>query len=132
MSPLFNSSREIMVLNTQPLKNAYRALVQGISSLPQEGRDTGEMLRVFFRQLSAKLSYTEHPSEKEVREAIEQLKDVNRFAFMLTVTILPGSVMMIPLLHKLGKKYGIELFPSAFRGEGIGAADSGNVESRNR
>ncbi len=115
-----------MAFNTQTFKNAYDSLVLGLKSLPQEGRDTREMVTVFFRQLSAKLSHTEHPSEEEVREAIEQLKDVNRFAFLLTVTILPGSVMVIPLLHKLGQKYNIELFPRAFRNEN----NSGNTSSK--
>lgn len=100
------------------IKKAYTVLIQGLSSLSQEGRDTREMVTVFFRQVQAKLSYTDQPTEAEVREAIEQLKDVNRFALLLTVTILPGSVMILPLLHKLGKRYDIEFMPRAFRSIG--------------
>jgi hypothetical protein len=57
------------------------------------------------------------PSEQEVLEAIEQLKDIGRLSVFTTAVILPGGVISLWGLELLARKYGIEFtfIPSAFR-----------------
>ena len=55
---------------------------------------------------------------KEVREAIEQLKDVGRFSVFATLVILPGGIVSLLGLELLARKFGIKgfnLMPSSFR-----------------
>ena len=61
---------------------------------------------------------TEPPSEEEVKEAIEQLKDVGRVSFFATISILPGGALSLIGLEVLAAKCGVKNFtfiPSAFR-----------------
>lgn len=89
--------------------------------LHQEGQESEQMMRTFFRQLADKLNLekrSEPPSPKEVKEAIAQLKDVGRFSFFASFSLLPGGGALLIALELLAHKYGIEWFtfiPSAFR-----------------
>jgi len=92
-----------------------------VAGVGEEARETEEMAQAFFRMLEHKLKLntrTESPTEEEVREAIEQLKDVGRFSVFATVSILPGGGISLIGLELLAKKFGIRNFtfiPSSFR-----------------
>lgn len=94
---------------------------EGIKAVGQEADETEKMARSFFKMLEAKLNLngrSDPPSEEEVREAIEQLKDVGRFSIFATLVILPGGVVSLLGLELLARKFGIKgfnLVPSSFR-----------------
>ena len=83
--------------------------------LKQERAETQEMLRTFFHLLTQKLPKDRVPEDHEVQAAIEQLKDVHRMAGLLVIATLPGSVVTLPALVKLGKRFGVEVLPSSFQ-----------------
>jgi hypothetical protein len=94
---------------------------EGLAAVGEEADETEKMARSFFRMLEAKLDLSgrkEPPTEEEVREAIEQLKDVGRFSIFTTLVILPGGVISLLGLELLARKFGIKgfnLIPSSFR-----------------
>ncbi|MFH0757734.1 MAG: hypothetical protein V2B15_10640 [Bacteroidota bacterium] len=94
---------------------------EGVRAVGQEAGETERMARSFFKMLEAKLDLsgrTDPPSEDEVREALEQLKDVGRFSVFATLVILPGGVVSLVGLELLARKFGIKgfnLVPSSFR-----------------
>lgn len=96
-------------------------ITEGVIAVGQEAGETEKMARSFFKMLEAKLDLsgrTEPPSEEEVKEAIEQLKDVGRFSIFATLVILPGGVVSLVGLEILAKKFGVKgfnLIPSSFR-----------------
>lgn len=99
-----------------------RTLIEeGVRAFGEEAGETEQMALSFFKLLEAKLDLSgrkEPPSEEEVKEAIEQLKDVGRFSFFTTMVILPGGVVSLLGLELLARKFGIKgfnLIPSSFR-----------------
>lgn len=94
---------------------------EGVAAVGDEAEETEKMARSFFRMLEAKLDLSgrkEPPTEEEVREAIEQLKDVGRFSIFATLVILPGGVVSLLGLELLARKFGIKgfnLIPDSFR-----------------
>ena len=73
------------------------------------------MLGTFANLLTQHLPNGKQPTNKELKGAIEQLKDVHRMAAILIMSIVPGSVITLPAIYALGKKFGVEILPSAFR-----------------
>ena len=101
-------------------ERARKGIEQGMGRLGNEASETKEMARSFFRLLEHKLNLQERtvpPSEQEVLEAIEQLKDIGRLSVFTTAVILPGGVISLWGLELLARKYVIEFtfIPSAFR-----------------
>jgi hypothetical protein len=92
-------------------------------ALVMEGKETTQMLKTFARHGSGKLRLTpahRHPTPEELREAVEQLKDIPRFLpfFVILVVPVPGvtegyAVVAVTLEKWLGQK--IRLLPSRFR-----------------
>ena len=99
-------------------KNLIDKTVDGVG---QEARETEKMAHSFFRLLEHRLRLNtreDHPSEEEVKEAIEQLKDVGRFSVFATISIIPGGGFSLIGLELLARKFGVKNFtfvPSAFR-----------------
>lgn len=99
---------------------AWRMIQSGLRKVGNEAAETGEMAQSFFRLLEHKLHLQERttpPTEEEVKEAIEQLKDVGRFSVFTTAVILPGGAVSLLGLELLARKYGINFtfIPSSFR-----------------
>jgi len=99
---------------------AKAAIEAGLQKLGNEASETKDMAHSFFRMLEHKLDLhdrTEPPSEEEVKEAIEQLKDVGRFSVFTTAVILPGGAVSLIGLEMLARKFGIKFtfIPSSFR-----------------
>lgn len=98
-----------------------RAIESGMVKMGNEARETREMAQLFFRLLEKKLNLDERkepPTEEEVREAIEQLKDVGRVSFFAAFSILPGGAVSLIGLEILARKFGVRNFtfiPSSFR-----------------
>lgn len=98
-------------------KRYLKSLSNIVTGLKQEREETRVMMKTFFSVLTQKLPQGRKPEEHEVKEAIEQLKDVHKMAGLLVVAITPGSLVTLPALCALGRRYGIELLPSAFQKE---------------
>ena len=102
-----------------------------ITKLPQrmlwafvmESVDTTRMLRVFGRQGSGKLRITpasRNPTQEELNEAMDQLRDIPRFLpfFVVILVPLPGvtegyALVAITVERWLGDR--VQLLPSRFR-----------------
>jgi len=80
--------------------------------IKKESSQTKEMLIIFKKLLHKQLGGNSNPSEDDIKEAIKQLKDVGKIAGLLPLVLLPGSVLTIPILIKLGKRYNIDILPS--------------------
>lgn len=99
---------------------AWRMIKSGMRKIGNEAAETKEMAHSFFRLLEHKLNLQERtvpPSEEEVKEAIEQLKDVGRFSVFTTAVILPGGAISLMGVELLARKFGINFtfIPSSFR-----------------
>lgn len=96
-------------------------LEKTMAGLGQEASETREMARLFFRLLAHKLRLDERdepPTKEEVKEAIEQLKDIGRISVFASVSILPGGGVSLIGLELLARKFGIKNFtfvPTSFR-----------------
>lgn len=86
-----------------------------LGNLKQEKRETQEMMQTFFQLLTQKLPKGRRPEESEIKAALEQLKDVHKMAGLFLIALTPGSVITFPALCALGRRYGVELLPSAFQ-----------------
>lgn len=90
------------------VKNWLLKLKQGLST---EAEETKVMFDTYVR-------YTQgQASEQEMAAANEQFKDLLRGLGMGTLAAMPGSVVTLPLVFKLAKKFNIELMPSAFKND---------------
>ena len=81
--------------------------------IKKESYQTKEMIIVFRDLLHKQLGGNKNPTEDDIKEAISQLKDVGKITALLPLVLLPGSVLTIPILIKLGKRYNINIMPSA-------------------
>lgn len=86
-----------------------------LTKLNQEKNETKEMMSTFSGLLTQHLPDGRAPTNEELKDAVEQLKDVHRMAGLLIMAVLPGSALTLPAIYALGKRFGIELLPSAFR-----------------
>lgn len=113
-------------LNSRPFARKYAArtrelIREGGEILGEEAAETERMAQTFFRLLSEKLqldSREEPPTPGEVKDAIEQLKDVGRLGIFVTLVILPGGVISLLGLEMLARHFGIRgfnLVPSSVR-----------------
>lgn len=113
--------REHYLAAREYAKKAKEAFDTGVGKMGTEAKETREMAQSFFRLLAYKLKLDERkapPTEEEVREAIEQLKDVGRVSFFATISLLPGGAISLIGLEVLAAKFGLKNFtfiPSAFR-----------------
>ncbi len=113
--------REHYLAAREYAKKAKQAIDTGVGKMGTEAKETKEMAQLFFRLLAHKLNLndrTEPPTKQEVKEAIEQLKDVGKVSFFATISILPGGAISLIGLEILAAKCGVRNFsfiPSAFK-----------------
>jgi len=74
-----------------------------------ESSQTKQMFIIYTKNLSGKAS------SKEIKFANNQAKDLVRAAGISGVILLPGTVFILPILIKLGKKFNVEILPSSFK-----------------
>lgn len=92
-------------------------------AMVMEGVETTRMVKTFAKQGSGKLRLIpshKNPTEEELQQAVEQLKDIPRFLpfFVVVVVPVPGmvegyAVVALTLERWLGDK--MKLLPSQFR-----------------
>ncbi len=96
-------------------KRYLETVSKTIQGLKQEKEETQVMMKTFFSVLTQKLPQGHKPEPEEIEAALEQLKDVHKMAGLFVLAITPGSVVTLPALCALGKRFGIEVLPSAFK-----------------
>ena len=114
---------------------ALKGIERGMQKMGSEVTQTREMASSFFRLLEHKLNMQERtvpPTEQEVLEAIEQLKDMGRLSVFTTAVILPGGVISLWGLELLARKFVIEFtfIPSSFRKNAEWKHPQGNKRER--
>jgi len=92
-------------------------------AMVMEGVETTRMVKIFARQGRMRLRIIEahrNPTAEELREAVEQLKDIPRFLpfFVVVIVPLPGitegyAIVALTLERWLGHR--MKLLPSQFR-----------------
>ena len=105
------------------LKEVIKLPRQMFWAMVMEGVETTQMVKVFARQGTGKLRITpahRKPTPEEMREAIEQLKDIPRFLpfFVVIAVPVPGvtegyALVALTLERWLGDR--MRLLPSRFR-----------------
>lgn len=111
-----------MLIRTQ-FRRIIRLPRMMLWALFMEGVETRQMMRTYVRHSAGKLlliSKSKQPTEEELRQAKEQLKDIPRFLpfFVIIVVPAPGvtegyAFLAITLERWLGQR--ITLLPSQFR-----------------
>lgn len=77
--------------------------------LASEQAQTKEMLILYKKYISGK-----GITPEEMKQANKQLLDLIRASGLTILAILPGSLITIPFLVKIARKYNIELLPDSF------------------
>jgi hypothetical protein len=78
-------------------------------ALAKEGEQSLKMFETYAR-------YTQgQATDKEMDEANKQFGDFLKTIGLGVFAILPGSPITIPLLVKLGEKFGIDIMPNSFK-----------------
>ena len=80
-------------------------------ALADEAEQTKAMLATYQRYAQGSAT------EAELKEANEQFKDLMKSIGLGFMVILPFSPITIPAIVKLGKKYGVDVLPSAIRNQ---------------
>jgi hypothetical protein len=103
------------------MKKIYTNLKTNINSsfvdlkifVRKETFETKEMTIVFKQVIKYKIS-KKHlpPSKEEIDKALKQLSDIGKISILTPLVLLPGSVITIPILVKVLKKYNINILPS--------------------
>ena len=100
---------------------AKKSVYEFTDGLNKERKQTQEMAESFFRLLESELDLenrTDPPSREEVRQALEQLKDVGRVGIFASISLLPGGAVSLVGLEFLARQFGIydfTLIPSSFK-----------------
>ena len=104
--PFFNFSNPIKHFYDQANKNVTKLIIRNKDRLTKEIKESGELM-----QLLAK-STTKDLSKDEKKKVKKQLLDVCKTVPSLTIFLLPGGGLLLPILIKFIP----QLLPSAFNG----------------
>ena len=78
--------------------------------LASESQETTEMLEVY-----RKYAAGEEVDKTAIDKANDQFTDLIKNVGLIGVFALPGGMVAIPLLVKLGKKFGIDILPKSYK-----------------
>lgn len=78
-------------------------------ALAQETVETKEMLEVYSRFTRGKAT------QEEMNTANKQFRDLLKSLGLGVFAVLPFAPVTIPLLIRIGRKFGIELLPTSFK-----------------
>ncbi len=94
-----NRSKKDLINSLNLIKNA----------LAQEGKETKEMLEIYYKYSSGEAT------KEEMDKANEQFQDLVKTLGIGFVAVLPLAPLTIPFLVKIGKRYGIDILPTSFK-----------------
>jgi len=115
-----NATRRFNIKARLFARKAKRSISYLGNGFGQEYDETKDMAKVFFYLLENKLNLNERetvPTEEEVKNAIEQLKDIGRISIFTSISLIPGGGFSLIGLELLARKFGVKNFtfiPSAF------------------
>ena len=119
--PEHNKEEEHVTFAHRFADSAKASLDSFLKGMGEEYDETVEMGKYFYHYLENKLRLKERetpPSKEEVKQAIEQLKDMGRVGMFASISIIPGGGLSLLGLELLARKLGIKNFtfiPSSFR-----------------
>lgn len=93
----------------------YNNILRSKDMLGMEYSETKDMVGTFLDMLQHKLANKSRPTDADVLNAIEQLKDVGRMAILAPLFALPGGVPITITIELLAKRYGKTILPSSFQ-----------------
>lgn len=89
---------------------------QKLKFLPQhlaiERSETYDMVRVFFHMLRHKLNKGGKPSDRAIASAMEQLRDLGKFAIIAPLLMMPGGTTTTVTLELIANELGMSILPS--------------------
>ncbi|QGO17046.1 hypothetical protein Psal011_02264 [Piscirickettsia salmonis] len=89
-------------------KDTKSALTKIQTALSHETKENKQMLETYAFYLAGKTT------KEEMKHANEQFRQLLKTLGLGTFLVLPGSVITLPLIIMLGKKFGIHLLPEFF------------------
>jgi hypothetical protein len=102
---LFGPLEKLIDQQQTKIRAALDRLKEVIS---QESNETKAMLETYSRFLSGKAN------EDDMEAANEQMRDLLRVAGLGFLAALPLAPVTIPLVVKLGERFGVKVLPSSF------------------
>ena len=104
---------EVIVFIGKRAVTFQKRLVNGLKTLQkalsQETRESKEMLAIYQKSLQGQAT------RAEMKKANRQLRDIFKGLGIGVIVVLPFSPITLPLLVGLGRKFGIEILPTAFQ-----------------
>ena len=91
-------------------KKALDGLNKVKNILETESKETSEMLEIYRKYMAG-----EKLDSESITKANNQFADLIKNAGLLGVFALPGGLVAIAFLVKLGKKLGIDILPKSFK-----------------
>lgn len=101
----------IKTIGEKSRKDLILALIVVKKGLAQESIETKQMLGIYYRSSFNKAS------KEEMKQANAQFRDLLRAMGVGFLAVMPFAPVTIPLLVKVGRKFGIEILPSSFNPE---------------
>jgi len=105
-----NFFKTIMGKYTSNKTKALSSLNKLKNILASESQETTEMLEVY-----RKYAAGEEVDKDAMDKANNQFTDLIKNVGLIGVFALPGGMVAIPLLVKLGKKLGIDILPKSYK-----------------
>jgi hypothetical protein len=105
-----NFFKTIMGKYTSNKTKALSSLNKLKNILASESQETTEMLEVY-----RKYAAGEEVDKDAMDKANNQFTDLIKNVGLIGVFALPGGMIAIPLLVKLGKKLGIDILPKSYK-----------------
>tara|TARA_B100000586_G_C19792929_1_gene294833 strand:+ start:104 stop:445 length:342 start_codon:yes stop_codon:yes gene_type:complete len=100
---IFNSLANKFIKNTEKVKESLHKLKNLLAS---ETSETKEMLNIYQRYVSG-----EKIDKETIKKANEQFGDLVRSIGLAGIFALPGGILAIAFLVKIGKILGIDILP---------------------
>ena len=105
-----NFFKTIMEKYTSNKTKALSSLNKLKNILASESQETTEMLEIY-----RKYAAGEEVDKDAMDKASNQFTDLIKNVGLIGVFALPGGLVAIPLLVKLGKKLGIDILPKSYK-----------------
>ena len=104
---IFKSIMKSYHSNKEKVTNSIQMLKRILAT---ESKETSEMLEIYQRYISG-----EDIDKKTLDKANEQFTDLLKNVGLLGIFALPGGIVAITFLVKLGKKLGIDILPKSYK-----------------
>lgn len=108
------SVKDVLKTAKSSAKELLSKLKNSKHHLGVEWKETKEMLSTAVDFIKHKVSKKARPSDKDIKAAIAQMKDVAKIGVLAPVLVLPGSVPAVLTIEMIANKLGKSILPSEF------------------